>query len=124
VATGLATGQLPMDCRICAKSPERRRAWGCDLEAEVTTEIDCPRCGGVGGCDLCAQTGVFRVDRCPMTWLPAGARHVVGYVLEWEQGRMPAAGGVSDQAAWMLEAYRFVGSQLSEWRESKCRTRK
>lgn len=88
-------------CRSCTASK-------CMDQGE-DIEIECPACDGAG-CEECSEAGHFVVDGC----LNQYCRQIVPAVELidlYHQGLPPIAGGSLDQAAWFIEAARWLKSE-------------
>ena len=76
--------------------------------------VECVCCGGEG-CDEC-ERGYFRVDGCPGMYC-----NVMSQVIEitdWinEKHLLPIAGGILDQAQWIMDAARCMRNEDSRAR--------
>lgn len=70
--------------------------------------IECPKCAGEG-CEECDE-GRVAIDGCPNQFCRDVGRTVPMIDL-FHKGLPPVAGGVLDQAAWFLEAARYLDAE-------------
>lgn len=77
----------------------------------------CPGCAGLGGdCVLCAGSGRWEVHGCPGRTLDASAAQIVELAVMATEGMgWPAPGGVLDQAAEFIAAWRLVAGQRASY---------
>ena len=99
LAALIRCGQLCKDCRggECRDSGQKR--------------IECVECHGKG-CDNC-DSGHTVVDGCNQI----GAAPMVESVRMFEladKGHLPITGGLLDQSAWFVEAYRFYAADVDK----------
>lgn len=111
------------DCRLC-HDPEKRARWGCDVPAPesfgVTTP--CPFCGGVDPkCEDCHGTNEWHLHVCPHKMTTARDLDLVMLAQHAEQGRLPDAGGMMDQAATFGAALPVLLREIGAWRQKAMR---
>lgn len=102
VAAALRCGLLCKDCNsgVCR-----------DLAPK---QFECVSCYGKG-CEMCNDTGRFETSECPQQI----ARPMVAAVEMFDmadKGHLPVSGGVLDQSAWFIEAYRFYSADVERAR--------
>jgi hypothetical protein len=90
----------------------RRTAWGCDTPTtQAVFTISCPKCHRSGSeCSVCGGTGQAPVFDCPFK--DKGAVQEVGGLISFlrdaeDAGVLPAAGGMLDQTAFFVKAFRI-----------------
>jgi len=113
--------ELPHDCRICAREPEAKEAWGCtEPSEELQLWIPCESCDGLTeGCQTCAGQGWEPIHRCPLAILDPLAVELVALHRHWP-GTLPYEGGVYEQPALYVEAMRYLDRREAEF-ESRVR---
>ncbi len=70
-----------------------------------TLRLECDKCSG-GGCESCEGRGWDMTSECPQQVARPMAK-VVGLFDMADKGHLPINGGVLDQSAWFIEAYRY-----------------
>ena len=100
LAALIRQGQL---CRTC--SGKQCKDEGTDREP---IEIECPTCRG-NGCSEC-NSGTIRILGCPNR-IAGPVVDVVELCDLYQKGLPPISGGALDQAAWFLEAAKFLESE-------------
>ena len=90
----------------------RRTAWGCDTPTQnAIFTISCPSCHRSGGeCRVCGGTGKAPVHDCPFK--DKGAVQTAGTIIPYlrdaeDAGVLPAGGGMLDQTAFFVKAFRI-----------------
>lgn len=82
----------------------------------MPTSIECPECGGFGTindrgdeCQHCSG-GHFDLTTCPYRFCGSHLElsHFAGLA---ENGLLPEAGGLNDQANWFIQAHKYLISQ-------------
>lgn len=103
----------------CPEREELRARYGCDDEAGRGYGIECYACQGEPGrssrCPVCEdRRGVRAIwfDRCPNHVLPMETTEFLSSIGEADDGILPEAGGMNDQAAIWVEFYRFGGALI------------
>jgi len=125
VAAGVRFGwpRQEQDCRICTRDTESRARWGCDAETEDPQgEFSCWRCHPFHldpECAICGGTGVWRIHRCPLSYLEDRNAHraiaICDQVPLLEAGVLPGPGGWHDHpASWVL-AVSMVSHDRAEY---------
>lgn len=100
VATAIRCGLLCKECRAGqCRSLETKR-------------FECVSCYGKG-CRACSERGWTETDECPQK-LAGPMASTVEMIDMAEKGHLPVSGGVLDQAAWFIEAYRFYASDMEK----------
>jgi hypothetical protein len=115
----------------CAPSPEIRRARGCDAPAGGRgNAVECYACGGSHfrepDCPVCEERDGIRAlwfDRCPNSAISAATWRFLGTVADAEDGHLPVAGGMLDQAGSWVEAYRFARGLIGRARKKSMEAR-
>ena len=74
--------------------------------------LDCEECGGKG-CPACDNRGWYYSTGCPQK-IARPMWRVVSLIDMAEKGHLPVSGGVLDQSAWFIEAYRFYEQQKAK----------
>lgn len=91
-----------------------RRLFGCDERAPEPWFIECPLC--VDGCDYC-DDGEIHFHRCPTHEMSGEEMEIIStWGLLREHKTWPVAGGLDDQAAWFVEAVRFLDQEAAAFR--------
>ena len=92
----------------------RRTAWGCDKPAASSVfTVSCPSCPADESlCKTCEGTGQAPSYDCPFK--KDGAVSTVGRIIPYlrdaeDTGILPAAGGMLDQTAFFVKAFRIFG---------------
>ncbi len=80
-------------------------------------ELDCTRCRGLPpeDCELCDGSGTLRLNRCPMAVVPPDvwiAIDAVAFLVDVHLPPVP--GGLFDQSALFVQAYRVVNHVRNE----------
>ena len=65
------------------------------------------------GCPDCDGTGYFDVPGCPQEQLDRELMEVIDLADDIKRGNLPVAGGVLDQAKWIMAASRFYFDEMS-----------
>lgn len=81
----------------------------------------CPGCAGSGiDCVLCGGAGHWELHGCPGAFLDAHASRLVELAVMAAEGMgWPAAGGVLDQSAEFLAAWRLVIGQRGTYQQQE-----
>jgi hypothetical protein len=110
----LVTGENPHGHR-CSEDQAEREIFGCDERIEDPWFIECPFCDE--GCDECEEGNIL-FYRCPNHYLSGTEMEVIR---EWstlkEHKTWPVLGGTDDQAAWFMDAVRFLDQEASAFKE-------
>ena len=65
-----------------------------------------------------------RVDVCPAQLVDRDVWvELFGAYQRYKNGFLPAPGAANDQAAWLLDAFRFIDAEYASARESRIRSR-
>ena len=91
-------GKLCKECK-----PTQCNELGSDLEPNV---IECPSCDGVG-CEQCEKTGGIKIAGCPNVACSQMAP-TIDLIDMFHGGMPPIIGGVLDQAAWFIDAAKWL----------------
>ena len=101
---------LAYNTEIAARCPKcqgpggavMRKMFGCEEPAEVPIfQRTCAACDGYtdGSCETCGGTGYEMLFRCPASQSGMVGAQAVRAYQDWENGILPSAGGMADQAA-------------------------
>lgn len=117
-------GGVGEDCQQCRCDPDLQRSRGCDGSLGVACSFaadTCPGCQGRGtGCVLCGGAGRWELIGCPGHFLDAHAGRIVELAVMAAEGMgWPAPGGVLDQSADFLAAWRIVVTQRSAYQSAR-----
>lgn len=116
--------KLPHTCTVC-NEPEIRTRWGCDADSEYPQLwILCPRCLNERphGCERCKGEGREAVHRCPLAIQDARAAEACTAAVLAEQGILPVAGGLYDQAATFIESLAVIAAMRAWLDEQKAQS--
>ena len=112
-----------MNCSTCRHDAFARSEWGCEKESiKPIARMECLACGirPRKECDECRGTGETMLYRCPNQTVPRIYFEVISSIVMIDRGLgLPAAGGTGDQAAWFIQAYRYVQPMFDEARKPK-----
>ena len=96
-------------CKECTGGKD-----GCrDLAAK---RFECVECSG-RGCSTCKDRGWFEFIGCPQK-VARPMSKALALIDMADKGHLPVTGGVMDQSAWFIEAYRYY---TSEYERSKAK---
>jgi hypothetical protein len=80
-------------------------------------QLECVGCFGKG-CDHCNQGGSIILEGCAKQ--QAGALGQAITLMDMaDKGHLPVSGGVLDQSAWFIEAYRFYSADIEQIRAER-----
>jgi hypothetical protein len=85
------------------------------LEAKV---FYCVECGGKG-CGACKESGRFETKDCPQK-VARPMSKTLALIDMADKGHLPVTGGVMDQSAWFIEAYRYYTSEFERSKAKAC----
>jgi len=100
---------------------EQRERWGCDAPApEAVFSTSCARCGGqASDCPLCHGSGFVEVKRCPASQAAGMEELIEAYCERVRCEAWPGDGGMSDQCAFTVAAFRLMDGERRKIEEER-----
>lgn len=102
IGAGLLAGAYEQDCDACPNRPTwQRERWGCDADSAAP----CARIPWRGS--------TIEVRRCPAKTLPREIAEALSWISLARNGDWPCAGGLLDQSAAFVDAFKIVGREVN-----------